>query len=129
MVRFWWQEGCRGDLLEKRLGAVPCWTQPAPVSSPVDTSQDAAEPIRGVSGASVKIYLGKGRKHWTGRGGGKKRVRKTEETPRLEEEEEDLQAPEQIFPSSPRRGPHQSRWILLKERQLVDSPHWKRFFS
>lgn len=62
-------EGCRGDLCEKRLGAAPCWTQPAPVSSPPDTPQDIAEPAKEF-GLSLKTYLGTGRKHWTNRGGG-----------------------------------------------------------
>lgn len=45
----------------------------APVSSPADTPQDTAEPIREF-GLSLKTYLGMGRKHWTTRegGGGKK---------------------------------------------------------
>lgn len=59
-----WQECCRGDLREKRLGAAWRWTQPASVSSPVDTHTQLSP--SGESG----IPLWKGRKHWTSRGGG-----------------------------------------------------------
>lgn len=69
LARIWQQKGCKGDLCEKRQGAAPCWTQPAPVSSPADTPQDTAEPVREF-GLSLKTFLGMGRKHWTGRGGG-----------------------------------------------------------
>jgi len=76
LARFWWQDGRRGDLCEKRLGAATCWPQPAPASSPVDPPQDTAEPMSGVRGASLETYSGEGKKHWTGRGGGEKKSEK-----------------------------------------------------
>lgn len=70
LARFWrQQEGCRGNLCEKRHGAAPCWTQPAPLSTLADTPQDTAESVREFE-LSLKTFLGMGRKHWTARGGG-----------------------------------------------------------
>jgi len=41
----------------------PCWTDPAPDSSKMDTLLDKAEPIGDADDSSVITYLRKGKKH------------------------------------------------------------------
>lgn len=54
---------CRGGFCGRRSGAALCWTQPIPSGSAADPPQAKTEPIRRVSGVSVKTYFLNGRKH------------------------------------------------------------------